>query len=154
MLFASRDPLGLYRHLPLEQQLELRPYKKVYNAEDEKRLALLLALIEKMKAFLDQKQVRFLLVEGVYGNVLDPERMAWSVEKYGDVFDFGKVTRLLKQFAEQKGIAFLSVQEQVKERGIPITDIMHPQDYVHLNASGIRLYSSLVLEKLKSLGWI
>ena len=154
MLFASRDPLGLYRHLPLEQQLELRPYKKLYNAEDEKRLALLLALIEKMKAFLDQQDVRFLLVEGVYGNVLDPKRMAWSVEKYGDVFDLGKVTRLLTEFAEQKGIAFLSVQEQVKERGIRITDIMHPQDYVHLNAAGIRLYSSLVLEKLKSLGWI
>ena len=154
LLFVSRDPLGIYRHFSLEHQIELRPYKKVYNPEDKKRLALLFALIGKMKEFLDQQEVQFLLVEGVYGNVLDPKRMAWSVETYGDVFDFGKVTRLLQDFAQREDIAFLSVQEVVRERGIPTTDIMHPEDYVHLNSSGIRLYSNLVLEKLKSLGWI
>jgi len=132
----------------------LRPYKKEYNSDDENRFKLLLALIREMKSFLDTQGVRFLLVEGVYGNVLDPTRMAWSTENYGDVFDPEKVTRLLKEFSEREEISFLSIQDEVKRRGIPITDIMHPEDYVHLNADGIKLYSDWVLEKLKSLGWV
>jgi len=148
-------PMGQYfMPLPLEDQTELRPYKKNYNSEDKDRTKLLLALIRKMKMFLKVKGVRFLLVEGVYGNVIDPDRKAWSVEHYGDLFDFDKVTRILKEFSRKEGIAFLSIQDEVKRRGIPITEIMHPEDYVHLNTSGIKLYSDWVLEKLKSLGWV
>ena len=115
---------------------------------------LLFALIREMKEFLDQQRVRFLLVEGVYGNVLDPERKAWSVSQYGDVFDFEKVTRLLKDFSDEEGIPFLSIQDEVRRRKIPITDLMHLEDYVHLNAAGIKLYSDWVLEKLKSMSWV
>jgi len=107
-----------------------------------------------MKEFLDQQRVRFLLVEGVYGNVLDPERKAWSVSQYGDVFDFEKVTRLLKDLSDEEGIPFLSIQDEVRRRKIPITDLMHFEDYVHLNAAGIKLYSDWVLEKMKSMGWV
>jgi lysophospholipase L1-like esterase len=148
-------PMGKYFvPLPLEDQTELRPYKKNYNSEDKDRIKLLFALIREMKMFLEAKGVRFLLVEGVYGNVLDPDRKAWSVENYGDVFDFDKVTRTLKEFSKKEGIPFLSIQDEVKRGGIPITEIMHPEDYVHLNTSGILLYSGWVLEKLKSLGWV
>ncbi len=115
---------------------------------------LLFALIREMKEFLDQQRVRFLLVEGVYGNVLDPERKAWSVSQYGDVFDFEKVTRLLKDLSDEEGIPFLSIQDEVRRRKIPITDLIHLEDYVHLNAAGIKLYSDWVLEKLKSMGWV
>ena len=147
--------MGTYYHLlPLEAQVEIRPYKKNYNAEEKYWWELYYALIREMKTFLNSKGVRFLMVEGVYGNVLDPARKAWSVENYGDIFDFDKVTRLLKEFSEQEGIPFLSIQDEVRRRGIPITDIMHPEDYVHLNVAGIKLYTGLVLEKLKSMGWV
>jgi lysophospholipase L1-like esterase len=149
------NPMGIYFYpSPLEAQTQIRPYKKIYNAEEKYWLELFYALIREMKNFLNSKGVRFLIVEGVYGNVLDPDRRAWIVENYGDVFDFDKVRRLLKEFSEKEGISFLSIQDEVRRRGIPITDIMHPEDYAHLNASGIKLYSDWVLEKLKTLGWI
>jgi lysophospholipase L1-like esterase len=151
----ANHPMGVYyEHMPLEAQTELRPYKKIYNAEEKYWWELFKELILEIKQFSDRQGVRFLLVEGVYGNTLDPERMAWSEEKYGDVFDPEKVTRLLKEFSEQEGISFLSIQDEVRRKKIPITDLMHPQDYVHLNAAGIKLYSDWVLEKLKTLEWL
>lgn len=151
----ANHPMGMfYEHMPLEGQTDLRPYKKIYNAEEKYWWELFNALILEMKELLDRQGVRFLLVEGVYGNVLDPKRMEWSTNNYGDVFDSEKVTRLLKEFSEQEEIPFLSIQDEVNSRGIPITDLMNPEDYVHLNASGISLYSKFVLEKLKSLDWI
>ncbi|GJL78745.1 MAG: hypothetical protein NPINA01_17340 [Nitrospinaceae bacterium] len=148
------NPVGRNANFSLDEQGELKMYKKVYDTWDEHLWALQFALILEMKRFLDSQGVRFLLVEGVYGNVLDPERMAWSIDHYGDVFDPEKVTRLLKEFSEREQIPFLSIQDQVKRRRIPITDIMHPEDYVHLNAAGIKLYSDWVLEKLQSLNWL
>jgi len=153
-LLSSHPMGGYFKPLALEDQTELRPYKKHYDSEDKREVELLLALIREMKTFLDSKGVKFMLVEGVYGNVLDPKRMAWSVEHYGDVFAPEKVTRLLTEFSEREKIPFLSIQDKVKRRGIPITDLMHPEDYVHLNAAGIKLYSDWVLEKLQSLGWV
>ncbi len=151
----ANHPMGVYyEHMPLKSQTELRPYKKIYSAEEKYWWELFKELILEIKQFSDRQGVRFLLVEGVYGNTLDPERMAWSEEKYGDVFDPEKVTRLLKEFSEQEGISFLSIQDEVRRRKIPITDLMHPQDYVHLSAAGIELYSDWVLEKLKTLEWL
>jgi hypothetical protein len=31
---------------------------------------------------------------------------------------------------------------------------MHPQDTMHLNAEGVRVFSAAVVERLRSLGWI
>ena len=154
-MLLTRHPMGyFYRSLNLEDQVELTPYKKVYGPEDDYRMKLFFALIREMKAMLDERNVGFLLVEGVYGNVLDPDRKAWIVQEYGDVFDFGKVTRLMDDFTRENGIQFLSVQDKMQERHIPISDVMHPEDYVHLNAEGVRLYSDWVLEKIRSLGWV
>ena len=151
----TRHPMGLfYTEMPLQGQTELRPYKKIYSAEEQSWQDMFVALVLDMKRFLDSRGVKFLLVEGVYGNVLDPQRMAWSVDQYGDVFDPLKVTHLLDDFARQSEIPFLSLQDEVRRRGIAIGDIMHSEDYVHLNAAGIRFYSERVLEKLKSLGWV
>ncbi len=154
-LLLRSHPMGkFYDSMPLEAQIELTPYKKIYSSDDEYRIKLLFAIIKEMKQFLVGQGIRFLLVEGVYGNVLAPARKAWSTQEYGDVFDFEKVTRLLKEFSDTNGIEFLSLQEKVKSNNLRITDIMHPEDYVHLNAEGSRLYSDWVLEKLRSLGWI
>ena len=64
------------------------------------------------------------------------------------------MTRLLKAFSEEEEIPFLSIQDEVKRRDLQIADIMHPEDYVHLNTEGIRLYTDWVLKKLKFLGWV
>jgi lysophospholipase L1-like esterase len=149
---------GMRGHLrtdvPLEEHTELRPFRRAYDAEDERRQELLERLVAAFAEFSRERGIRFLLVEGLTRPVLDEEQRARVLEVYGDVFDFGRVTRALEAHSAREGYEFLSLPELVRERGLDVRDLMHPQDTMHLNAEGVRVFSAAVVERLRSLGWI
>ena len=149
---------GMGSHLktdvPLDDHPELRPFRRAYDAEDERRQELLERLVAAFAEFSREHGIRFLLVEGLTRPVLDEEQRARVLEVYGDVFDFGRVTRALEAHSAREGYEFLSLPELVRERGLDVRDLMHPQDTMHLNAEGVSVFSAAVVERLRTLGWI
>ena len=139
---------------PLETHLELRPYKRVYDAEDKRRLELLRRLIASFVNYSREHGIHFLLVEGIERPVLDESQRAEVLKIYSDQFDFDRVTRALEEHSAEMGYEFLSLPRLVRERGLDVRDLMHPQDTMHLNAEGARLFSTSVIEKIRALGWL
>jgi lysophospholipase L1-like esterase len=149
---------GMGSHLrtdvPLEEHAELRPFRRDYDAEDGRRRELLERLISAFASYSREHGIRFLLVEGIARPVLDLHQRAEVVKIYGDVFDFDRVTRALEEHSLREGYEFLSLPRLVRERGLDVRELMHPQDTMHLNAEGARLFSAAVIERLEALGWL
>ncbi|MEX2150363.1 MAG: SGNH/GDSL hydrolase family protein [Steroidobacteraceae bacterium] len=140
--------------VPLAEHPELRPFRRAYDAEDERRKELLERLVAAFANFSREHGARFLLVEGLARPVLDKEQRARVLEIYGDVFDFGRVTRAFEAHSARAGYEFLSLPGLVRKRGLEVGDLMHPHDTMHLNAEGARVFSAAVVERLRALGWI
>jgi len=140
--------------VPLETHLELRPFKRVYDAEDQRRLELLQRLIAAIVNYSRAQGIQFLLVEGIERPVLDETQRAEIVEIYGDQFDFDRVTRALEEHSAAMGYEFLSLPRLVRERGLDVRMLMHPHDSMHLNAAGAELFSTAVVERIRALGWL
>ncbi len=140
--------------VPLDTHLELRPYKRVYDPEDERRLELLRRLISAFATYSREHGIRFLLVEGVERPLLDEVQRAEVLRIYGDQFDFDRVTRALEEQSAASGFEFLSLPRLVRERGLDVRELMHPQDTMHLNAAGARFFSTAVIEKIRAIGWL
>jgi lysophospholipase L1-like esterase len=141
-------------HHPLETHVELRPYKRDYDDEDTRRMDITLRLIGELQRSAEDRGMRFLLVEGIYRPTLDMGMRQRIVEEYGDLFDFEKVTEALKTYAVQHGIEFLSLPEIARDRGIGAAEVMHPEDNLHLDKRGIRLFAVSVTDRLRALGWL
>ncbi len=150
--------LGMGTHLrtdiPLAEHAELRPFRRAYDAEDERRRELLERLVSAFVSFSREHGSHFLLVEGLARPVLDEQQRAQVVEVYGDNFDFDRVTRALEEHSAREGYEFLSLPRLVRERGLDVRELMHPQDTMHLNAEGARLFSSAIIDRLRALGWL
>ena len=141
-------------NVPLETHFELRPYKRVYDAEDARRLELLRRLLAAFAAEARQRNIHLLLVEGLYRPALDKKMRQQVLDAYGDQFDFDKVSRTLAEISLQEGIEFLSLPKVVHDRGLDVRDLMHPEDTMHLNAAGVRVFASSVVERVRRLGWL
>jgi lysophospholipase L1-like esterase len=72
----------------------------------------------------------------------------------GTGFDFDEVTRLFEGFADDAGVAFVSLARVARRDELPAADLMPPGDTIHLSAEGIRLWASAVAGVLKSRGWL
>jgi lysophospholipase L1-like esterase len=149
---------GIKTHLrtevPLDEHFELRPYKRVYDVEDEHRAELLKKLISAMHRFTRERDIEFLLVEGVYKPALDTPLRQQVLDAYGDQFEFEKVTELLSNFSKDAGIEFLSLQNMVRSGSIDIDQIMHVEDTMHLNSKGVELFASEIADRVRTLGWL
>ena len=138
----------------LESHFELRPYKAAYDTEEQKRIEVTTRIISLLNNFVEERGMKLLVVEGLYRHVLDEKRRQNIIQKYGDKFDFDKVSRILDEHTRENGIAFLSLPRRLKEEQISVADLMHPEDSTHLNVDGIHFYARTVMDKLQSLGWI
>jgi lysophospholipase L1-like esterase len=141
-------------HLPLTSHFELRPYKKIYDSDDHRRMEVTLKIVSLLSDLVRANGMRILVVEGIYSPVLDENRQKELVQIYGDEFDFEKVTRILENHTEENGIAFLSLPRVITERQITVRELMYRSDSVHLNREGILFYSHAVVDKLRSLHWV
>jgi lysophospholipase L1-like esterase len=139
---------------PLSEHLELRPYLVDYEAVDVARRDLTLAILDELSRFVRSHGMRFLIVETVYRFAYDDAGRAEVRRLYGDVFDFDKVSGLLADFAEAREIPFISLQKRWRPRGLAVGEIMHPEDNLHLNGRGARLFARELAEELESLGWL
>lgn len=139
---------------PIEKHYDLRPYRKASNEEDIKRMKITLGIIAMLNQLARKSGAKFLLVEGVYRPALSGRMHDEIIKAYGPIFNFDKVTSILREFSLKEGIEFLSLQKVVKEQKISAASLMHKEDTMHLNGNGIRLYANSVVTKLRSLGWI
>jgi len=144
----------LRTHEPLETHFELRPFKRDYDAEDEYRLELLERLIASFAAHARAHHENLLLVEGLYRPALDDAMRREVVDIYGDRFDFDRLTRALDEHSTREGYEFLSLPRLVREHGLDVRQLMHREDTMHLNAEGVRLFSTAVIERIRALGWL
>jgi hypothetical protein len=149
----SRHLLRKHR-VPLASHFELRPYKKIYDEEDTRGLEITTRLISRLDRTARPRGMRFLLVEGLYRPAVDRGLQKEIIGAYGDLFDFRQVSARLADFAQKSGIAFLSLPEAVEARHLPVENLMHREDFIHLNREGIRFFSQAVVEKLNALGWL
>ena len=154
LIKASLGQSTPVRSVPLAEHFELRPYKKIYDREDSRRMEITLRLIAMLRDFAQSQKMKFLLVEGLYKPVQDEWSQKRIIREYGEVIDFAKVTTLLGDFCRAERIAFLSLPTAIDSRGVAVSTLMHPDDAMHLNAAGIRLYSEVVVEKLRALKWV
>lgn len=154
LIKASLGQSSPVRSVPLEAHFELHPYKKIYDSEDSRRMEITLGLIAMLRDFAQSQGMKFLLVEGLYKPVQDEWSREQIIREYGEVFDFDNVTTALGDFCGTERIAFLSLPRAIENRGVAVSTLMHPDDTMHLNAAGVRLYSEVVVEKLRSLQWV
>ena len=157
--FLYRKSRGLLKGLisyryPLKTHFELRPYLKTYDDEDRRRMDICLRLIRDLKMSVEERGMRFLLVEGIYRPVLDEEMRDRLVKVYGDIFDFSRLTRTLKAYSSEQGIEFLSLSEIASDKGIDALELMHSEDNMHLDRRGIHLFAASVAGRLRELGWL
>jgi lysophospholipase L1-like esterase len=139
---------------PLASHFELKPYKKAYNQDDIRRLEITLKLIERLHHLATERGMRFLLVEGLHRPVVDMAHRQKYIEIYGDVFDFNRVTKALDNYANGQGIAFLSLPRWVMARGRDGSELMHPEDHLHVNREGSRVFAEAVAARLREMGWL
>lgn len=151
--FVAGIKTHLRTHVPLDEHFELRPFKRIYDIEDERRISLLKNLISAMHQFTREREIKFLLVEGVYKPALDTALRQQVLDAYGDQFDFKKVSGLLSDYSKEAGIEFVSLQSLVHSGGIEIDQILHVEDTMHLNRKGVELYASVISERIRELGW-
>jgi lysophospholipase L1-like esterase len=144
----------LHANEPLETHFELRPFKRAYDADDERRLELEKRLIAAFANYSRDHKIHFLLVEGLYRPALDETMRQLVVDIYGDQFDFDRISRVLSEHSAVTGYDFLSLPRLVRERGMDVRALMHPEDTMHLNAEGVRVFSAAVVEKIQALRWL
>ncbi len=106
-----------------------------------------------MHEFTRERDIDFLLVEGLFKPALDTPLREQVLDAYGNQFDFEKVSGLLRNYSKEAGIEFLSLQSLVRSRGIDINEILHSEDTMHLNRKGVELYASVIAERIRKLGW-
>jgi lysophospholipase L1-like esterase len=151
--FIAGVETHLRTQIPLDDHFELRPFKRSYDVEDERRMSLLKKLISAMHEFTRERDIDFLLVEGLFKPALDTPLREQVLDAYGNQFDFEKVSGLLRNYSKEAGIEFLSLQSLVRSRGIDINEILHSEDTMHLNRKGVELYASVIAERIRKLGW-
>ena len=138
----------------LEDHYELRPFKRSYDAEDERRLQLEQRLLTAFASYSREHDIHFLLVEGLYRPALDDEMRQRVVSAYGDQFDFDKISRLLSEHSSAEGYEFLSLPRLVGERRMDVRELMHPEDTMHLNAKGVSEFAAAVVERIRERRWL
>jgi lysophospholipase L1-like esterase len=148
------DKIWRYRTLPLVSHFELRPFKKEYDQEDMRRLEVTLKLIDRLHNFALERGMQFLLVEGVYRPAVDMTQRRQLNKIYGNAFDFDRVTNELDAYANEQGIAFLSLPRWIEANGRDVSELMHPEDNMHLNHEGSRVFAEAVATRLRELQWI
>ncbi len=139
---------------PLRDHLELLPLKTKYDERDKEGIRLTLRLISALRKYVESQGMKFLLVEGVYRPILDEHMQAKVIEKYGALFDFEKVSEMIKEHCESNQIELLSLPTLAKTNHISASDIMHVEDNLHLDERGIHFYAEAVAKKLHALGWV
>jgi lysophospholipase L1-like esterase len=157
--FIYRKSRGLLQtimgyHYPLGTHLELRPNKIEYDDEDRRRMEVTLGIIGMMNEFCKANGMRFLLVEGIYRPALDERYRQRLVKEYGDIFDFSRVSRDLRQYSADHGIEFLSLPDLASQRGLGASDLMHVEDTMHLDKRGVAFWAGAVVDRLRYLGWL
>jgi hypothetical protein len=140
--------------VPLDDHLELRPFKRNYNAEDQRRLELEKRLLRAFAEDARERNIRFLLVEGLYRPALDDAMRRVVFDAYGDIFDFDKMSRIFTEHSVASGYDFLSLPRLVRERRIGVRGLMHPEDAMHFNAPGVRLFADAVVERIRQRRWL
>ncbi len=142
--------------LPLEEHFELTPYRVVYDEREAARWRVTRRLIAEMRAVASSGGAQFLVVENLHLPEIDADAASRLTAPYGggDGFDFDKVTRLFEGFADDTGMAFVSLAREAQRDERAAADLMPPGDTIHLSAEGIRLWASAVAGVLKSRGWL
>ncbi len=142
--------------LPLEEHFELAPYKVVYDEREAARWRVTRRLIAEMRAVASSGGAQFLVVENLHLPEIDADAASRLTAPYGggDGFDFDKVTRLFEGFADDTGMAFVSLAREAQRDERAAADLMPPGDTIHLSAEGIRLWASAVARELESRRWL
>ena len=113
-----------------------------------------LKILSRLNDFVKENEMKLLIVEGVHKDAVDSNRQKHIVRRYGDAFDFEKVTRILQSFSDSNNIAFMSLPSLIRKQGLDVNDFMHPADNLHFNNDGVLFFSRSVVEKLNTLGWV
>lgn len=150
--FKDKKPAG--PAVRLEDHWGLRPYKKEYNQEDEKRWQLMKALILRLNEFVSDEGKKFLFVQGLDKPQLSERRRQLMVQTYGDVFDFEKISKKLHALCIENDIPYLDMAKVVRTKNVSVDELMHPVDDNHFNNTGAVFYAECVVERIDSLGWI
>ena len=142
--------------LPLEEHFELTPYRVVYDEREATRWRVTRRLVAEMRAVASSGGAQFLVVEDLHLPEIDADAASRLTAPYGggDGFDFDKVTRLFEGFADDTGMAFVSLAREAQRGESAAADLMPPGDTIHLSAEGIRLWASAVARELESRGWL
>ncbi len=135
----------------LDQHFELRPYRRHYDAEDQSGWQITRRLISALDRFTKARGMRLLVVEGIYRPVMQLGSKKSLIRRYGDVFDFGRVTRQLDQHCTAQGIPFLSLPREVSRQQLDPAQLMHSQDSMHLDHRGIVLWAESVAAEIERL---
>jgi hypothetical protein len=138
----------------LKSHFELRPYKKIYNEEDTRRMEVTIRLISLLNDLTQNHGMKLLVVEGLYKSVIEKEKQEFSIQQYGDVFDFDKVSRILENFTSKNKIDFVSLPRLLRDSSIPVETLFHRSENIHVKKEGIEFSSRAIVEKLRSLHWI
>ena len=138
----------------VNDNFELRPYKVQYDKDDDNRMEVTTKIVGLLNTFAKTHGKKFIIVEGIYSPVLDNKYKEKLIAQYGDIFDFDKVTKILKDYCQKNNIEFLSLPEQIRAKGIGVTDLLPREDTMHLNKQGILFYIKELIDKLDKLGWL
>ena len=142
--------------LPLEEHFELTPYKIVYNEREAARWRMTRRLVAEMRAVASAGGAEFLVVENLHLPEIDTDAASRLTAPYGGgaAFDFDKVTRLFEGFADDTGVAFVSLAGEARRDERAAADLMPPGDTIHLSVEGVELWASVVAGVLESRGWL
>ncbi len=142
--------------LPLKEHFELTPYRVVYDEREATRWRVTRRLVAEMRAVASSGGAEFLVVENLHLPEIDADAASRLTAPYGGGagFDFDKVTRLFEGFADDTGVAFVSLAREARRDERAAADLMPPGDTIHLSAEGIRFWASVVAGVLESRGWL
>ncbi|MEA3409651.1 MAG: hypothetical protein U9Q95_04815, partial [Candidatus Eisenbacteria bacterium] len=142
--------------LPLEEHFELTPYKVVYDEREAARWRVTRRLVAEMRAVASAGGAQFLVVENLHLPEIDSDAASRLTAPYGGEtgFDFDKVTRLFESFADDTGVAFMSLAREARRDERTAGDLMPPGDTIHLSVEGIRLWARAVAGELESREWL
>ena len=142
--------------LPLEEHFELTPYKIAYDEREAARWRVTRRLVAEMRAVASAGGAEFLVVENLHLPEIDAGAASKLTAPYGGEagFDFDKVTRLFEGFADDTGVAFVSLAREARRDGRAAADLMPPGETIHLSVEGVRLWASAVAGQLESRGWL
>lgn len=149
--------LGLVKHpelktyYPLDEHFELRPLKRSYNETDEELAELNSRLIGRFASVLRQNGVQLILVEMPYRPILNQKGRDYITGLYGDQFLFSRWSDQLATIAQNNDIPFVSMTKLIQDEQIDTQLLFHPEDQLHMNEEGARLFSRAMLRTVKAL---